>query len=95
MMTPVGTAAGSRRLLAGVVPLVTLAALAALTVGCADTQDIADQTFHPATEGTLTVATALPAPGFWDGADVEHLEGGFEHGIAAGAGRPLRPRRSP
>ena len=36
----------------------------------------------PATAGRLVVATTLPAPGFWQGEDVDHLNGGFEWGIA-------------
>lgn len=50
-------------------------------VGCADSEDIADQQFRPAVEGRLTVATSLPAPGFWDG-QLDELHGGFEWGIA-------------
>jgi polar amino acid transport system substrate-binding protein len=32
--------------------------------------------------GTLTVATSLPAPGFWNGDDPEGINGGFEYGMA-------------
>ena len=42
--------------------------------------------------GVLTVATNLPAPGFWDGDDVDHLTGGFEWGIATRSRQALRPR---
>jgi polar amino acid transport system substrate-binding protein len=49
---------------------------------CGETKDIARQSFEPATPDRFTVATALPAPGFWDGADVGSLTGGFEDGIA-------------
>jgi polar amino acid transport system substrate-binding protein len=43
--------------------------------------------FTPLHEGVLTVATELPAPGFWDGGgpcgrDPERLTGGFEHDLA-------------
>jgi polar amino acid transport system substrate-binding protein len=38
--------------------------------------------FSPVTEGVLTVATNLPAPGFWNGDDPSAIEGGFEYGIA-------------
>jgi polar amino acid transport system substrate-binding protein len=41
---------------------------------------------EPSTPGTLTVATSLPALGFWDGDDIEHLTGGFEWGIAEALG---------
>jgi polar amino acid transport system substrate-binding protein len=55
---------------------------ASMAVGCADSSDIASQEFTPTTPGQLTVATSLPAPGFWDGAAVGELTGGFEDGIA-------------
>jgi polar amino acid transport system substrate-binding protein len=63
-----------------------LALLAAGLVapGCADddTRPIAEQTFQPVVADTLTVATYLPAPGYWNGPDAEHLDGGFEWAIA-------------
>jgi polar amino acid transport system substrate-binding protein len=40
--------------------------------------------FTPVKPGTLTVATALPAPGFWNGDDPESIDGGFEYGIVQG-----------
>jgi polar amino acid transport system substrate-binding protein len=49
---------------------------------CGSSEDIAGQRFEPETSGRLTVATSLPAPGFWDGGDVGDLSGGFEFGIA-------------
>jgi polar amino acid transport system substrate-binding protein len=58
-----------------------IATVVALTA-CGSSEDIAGQRFEPATPGLLTVATSLPAPGFWDGADVDGLTGGFEYGIA-------------
>jgi polar amino acid transport system substrate-binding protein len=51
-------------------------------VACGRSEDVADQRFHPATDGQLTVATSLPAPGFWTGSDVTTVDGGFEYGIA-------------
>jgi polar amino acid transport system substrate-binding protein len=36
----------------------------------------------PATAGALTVATTLPAPGFWEGDDATIVGGGYEWGIA-------------
>ena len=34
-------------------------------------------------DGELTVATSLPAPGFWNGDDPESINGGFEYCLAA------------
>ncbi|HWM20410.1 MAG TPA: ABC transporter substrate-binding protein [Ilumatobacteraceae bacterium] len=36
----------------------------------------------PTVPGTLTVATTLPAPGFWEGDDVTIVGGGYEWGLA-------------
>jgi polar amino acid transport system substrate-binding protein len=36
----------------------------------------------PVTADTLTVATSLPAPGFWNGDDIASLDGGYEWGMA-------------
>ena len=52
-----------------------------LAASCGDDNE-AGGTFTPGTDGVLTVATNLPAPGFWDGDDIDHLRGGFEWGIA-------------
>jgi polar amino acid transport system substrate-binding protein len=38
--------------------------------------------FKPATPDTLTVAAAVPAPGFWEGTDADDVDGGFEYGLA-------------
>lgn len=38
--------------------------------------------FTPVTPDTLTVVTALPAPGFWNGEDPDSITGGFEYGVA-------------
>jgi len=38
--------------------------------------------FQPVKGDTLTVATSLPAPGFWNGDDPESINGGFEYGMA-------------
>jgi polar amino acid transport system substrate-binding protein len=60
-----------------------LVAAIVLVAACGDDgEGSAGGTFTPATDGVLTVATNLPAPGFWDGDDVDHLTGGFEWGIA-------------
>jgi polar amino acid transport system substrate-binding protein len=38
--------------------------------------------FTPVTPDTLTVVTALPAPGFWKGKDPDKITGGYEYEIA-------------
>lgn len=39
--------------------------------------------FSPVTAGTLTVATSeVPAAGFWEGSDADHVTGGFEWELA-------------
>src|SRR5262245_50720985 len=64
-----------------VVAAVLIAAL--LLPACGDDgEGDSGGTFTPSTPGVLTVATSLPAPGFWDGPDIDHLTGGFEWGIA-------------
>jgi polar amino acid transport system substrate-binding protein len=60
---------------------VALAGVALLS-SCADARDAAGQTFTPRTDGVLTVAAALPAPGFWDGDVADSVDGGFEWGLA-------------
>jgi polar amino acid transport system substrate-binding protein len=65
----------------------TLIALALVASACAGAseEDVPDQTqggFTPFEENLLTVATNLPAPGFWNGDDPSQIEGGFEYGIA-------------
>lgn len=50
---------------------------------CGDATDVATATFRPGTEGVLKVATALPAPGFWDGGtDPAAVDGGYEWELA-------------
>ena len=48
--------------------------------------------FTPATDGTLTVVTSLPGPGFWVGSesDPTALTGGFEYDIAHKLASPHR-----
>jgi polar amino acid transport system substrate-binding protein len=55
-------------------------ASAAAACGTVDDGDPAGA-FTPATAGVLTVATNLPAPGFWEG-PAGAPTGGFEHGLA-------------
>jgi len=52
------------------------------TTAAADCTPIAD--FSPVTDGTLTVVTSLPGPGFWEGSDDDPtaITGGFEYRIA-------------
>ncbi len=38
--------------------------------------------FTPVKADTLTVATSLPAPGFWNGDAADSITGGFEYGMA-------------
>ena len=59
-------------------------ALASLIVaGCGDTATMGSVPFTPRAAGTLRVATALPAPGFWDGGDTaESITGGYEFELA-------------
>jgi polar amino acid transport system substrate-binding protein len=59
------------------------------TGGCRQVQHAASPGFTPLTTGTLTVATELPAPGFWDGDDPATVKGGFEWGLAAALAEEL------
>ena len=52
-------------------------------VGCGDDLGgAASGRFTPLEPDTLTVATTFPAAGFWEGADVDHIDGGFEYELA-------------
>lgn len=55
---------------------------AATSAGCSDAGDAAQAPFRPATAGVVRVATALPAPGFWDGNDPNSVTGGYEWALA-------------
>jgi polar amino acid transport system substrate-binding protein len=66
-----------------------LLALLLVVSACAEARDAATGGFDPATEGTLTVATELPAPGFWDGDDVDSIDGGFEWALATAIAEEL------
>ncbi len=71
-----------RKLLAMLVVVLLVAA------GCGNGEEpVPDESsqsggFTPISAGTLTVATNLPAPGFWNGDDPSAMTGGFEFGIA-------------
>jgi polar amino acid transport system substrate-binding protein len=62
--------------------VVLLCALAVVASACSDTKDAATASFTPVTDGVLTVAADLPAPGFWDGETPAELDGGFERALA-------------
>jgi polar amino acid transport system substrate-binding protein len=75
-----------------VIGLLAVLTLGLLLIGCGDDGDREDGNraageLTPLHDGVLTVATELPAPGFWDGGgpdgtDVDDLHGGFEHDLA-------------
>jgi polar amino acid transport system substrate-binding protein len=64
--------------------LATALVLAAMTssAACSDADDAAQAVFRPVEAGVLRIATALPAPGFWDGDDPASVDGGFEWELA-------------
>ena len=85
-MNPISTSrvprASGTRLLTAALGVLALGG-AALAAGCSDAKSIARVDFAPAQAGTLRVATALPAPGFWDGGDTAAaIDGGFEYVLA-------------
>jgi polar amino acid transport system substrate-binding protein len=55
---------------------------AVLASACSGSSSGASGRFKPATPGTLMVAAAIPAPGFWEGTDAADVDGGFEYGLA-------------
>src|SRR4051794_3871921 len=61
---------------------ILLAALLFTLASCAKVKESADQRFAPLIPGQLTVATSLPAPGFWEGDGADHVTGGFEYEMA-------------
>ena len=78
---------------------VALAVVAVLAAACGDDDDddaaATTTTSEEAseldlvTEGTLTVATELPAPPFWIGEDYDSIEGGFEYDLATAMAEKL------
>ena len=58
-------------------------ALALLLLSLASCDQDAAGSFHPKSEGVLTVATSLPGPGFWNGDTPEAIKDGFEYCLAA------------
>jgi polar amino acid transport system substrate-binding protein len=71
-----------------------LAAVVLIGPGCGEATNIAENTFEPASPGTVVVATSLPSPGFWEGDDVSTLDGGFEWGLARAIADDLGLRAS-
>jgi polar amino acid transport system substrate-binding protein len=51
-------------------------------IACDEARDAASPTFEPERAGVLTVAAALPAPGFWEGTSPDAITGGFEWALA-------------
>jgi polar amino acid transport system substrate-binding protein len=65
------------------VMVVAALVLAVVASGCGRTlSGDGTGTFVPNHRGVLTVATNLPAPGFWEGSTAATVHGGFEYGIA-------------
>jgi len=62
--------------------LLAIALVLAPMSACSDAGDAARTSFLPLDEGILRVATALPAPGFWDGSEPDSVDGGFEWELA-------------
>ena len=56
--------------------------MAVVLCGCGSIRADARQEFRPGTDGVLTVATTLPAPGFWDQDASGTVDGGFEFEVA-------------
>ncbi len=79
-----GMAAGGRH---SVATLVVALVAAASAVACGDSSDTAR--FTPVRAGALTVATNLPAPGWWVGETAVTLTGGFEYAMAQEMARRL------
>jgi polar amino acid transport system substrate-binding protein len=63
---------------ARLVALLAIISIATLAAGCGDD----DTSFDSLSDGELVVATALPAPGFWNGTPGDGFEGGVEYYIA-------------
>jgi polar amino acid transport system substrate-binding protein len=63
--------------------VITFLAVAMVVAGCSGKpKDKVLVEVAPTVPGTLTVATTLPAPGFWEGDDVTIVGGGYEWGLA-------------
>lgn len=68
--------------------LALLAAFSLIAAACSDDgnektkKTDGDAAYEYINDGQLTVATNLPATGFWDGDDVDEITGGFEYEMA-------------
>ena len=63
--------------------IITLLVVAMVAAGCSGPpKDEVLVEITPKVPGMLTVATTLPAPGFWEGDDVTIVGGGYEWGLA-------------
>jgi len=63
--------------------ILTFLVVSLLAVGCSSREkDPILVEVDPTVPGTLTVATTLPAPGFWEGDDASIVGGGYEWGLA-------------
>jgi polar amino acid transport system substrate-binding protein len=63
--------------------ILTVLAISLIATGCAGKpKDEVLVEVAPTVPGTLTVATTLPAPGFWEGDDASVVGGGYEWGLA-------------
>ncbi|WP_245446274.1 ABC transporter substrate-binding protein [Metarhizobium album] len=88
-----GLATGTRRSMASVLSATGLALVSVLASGvAAEANDIGDCILsgevgsiklQPVNEGVLTVETALPNPGWWNGDTPEQITTGFEYCLAA------------
>jgi polar amino acid transport system substrate-binding protein len=74
---------GDRSRRARIPAVITFLAVAMVVGGCSGKpKDKVLVEVAPTVPGTLTVATTLPAPGFWEGDDVTIVGGGYEWGLA-------------
>jgi polar amino acid transport system substrate-binding protein len=75
---------------AGAIRTGILVALLVLAGGaCNDVKRAATGSLAANASGALTVATELPAPGFWEGTDPATVDGGFEWGLAHALAKEL------
>ena len=74
---------GDRSRRAPIPAVITFLVVAMVAAGCSGKpKDKILVEVAPTVPGTLTVATTLPAPGFWEGDDVTIVGGGYEWGLA-------------
>ena len=74
---------GDRSRRTPITAVITFLVVAMVAAGCSGKpKDKILVEVAPTVPGTLTVATTLPAPGFWEGDDVTIVGGGYEWGLA-------------